>query len=303
MTNVVNTITKLKKLIIKDYLTKDTSIFLCGGASKEQSQIRFRLGKFIEIINSKYSYSIFYPETLFTEILLGHNKTDLLSLENFLAESVNAVVLPLQSAGTFTELGAFCNHPKLKDKLIVIIDPQYKLDNSFINSGPIKFLRNNSKSIIIYSKLTEENISKISQKITKAARDIKQHNPLEPSIENPLISKLFYLSIIYIFDPIDRDLLNSILCYLIPKDKNNSIKDTIMTSILKEKNIRLVNNKLFSFKEHGFDIYLRKIGYTQKDIVTLLDKLSEFRIEVINFYYRKKGIYFGGRNYRLRQFS
>lgn len=283
---------------MENYLTKDTSIFLCGGASKEQSKIRFTLGNYIEFFRSKYSYSVYYPETLFSEILLGHNNSDLLSLENFLAESVNAVVLPLQSAGTFTELGAFCNHKKLRDKLIVIIDPKYKRDNSFINTGPVKFLKNKSKSIILYYQITDDNILKVSHQITKAAREIRKHSPLKPSIENPLISKLFYLSIIYIFDPIDINLFNSIIENLIPNDENNAIRDTITTSILKEKNINLLNNNLISFNEHGFDVYLERIGYSQRDIEKLLSQLSEFRVEVINFYYRKKGIYFGGRNYR-----
>ena len=285
--------------MVNDYLAKETSIFLCGGATKKQSQFRFSLGKKIENNKSKYAYSIYYPETLFSEILLGHNKSDLLSLENFLADSVNAVVIPLQSVGTFTELGAFANHPRLKDKLIVLIDPKFKLDNSFINSGPIKFLKNKSTSIVMYSKFSGfHNMVKLSYRITIAARKIKAQNPLKPTIENPLISKLFYMSLIYIFDPIKIELFKGIIEYLIPKDENYAIRDTILSTILKEKNIKLIYNDLISFNESGFKLYLRNIGFTENDVKGLLSELSKYRITAINFYYRKEGINYRGKVYK-----
>jgi len=54
---------------------------------------------------------------MFIEFILGHQKQDLLTLENLLADSVNTVVILLQSPGTFTELGAFTNYEKLTEML------------------------------------------------------------------------------------------------------------------------------------------------------------------------------------------
>ncbi len=73
----------------------DISIFLCGGASKEEMQFRLAIQARIIALKSPYRYSVHLPENMFLELILGHRKYDLLSLENLLAENVNTVVVPL----------------------------------------------------------------------------------------------------------------------------------------------------------------------------------------------------------------
>jgi len=95
------------------------------------------LGDKIHNIKAKNTYNVYYPETLFAEIANGYQRRDLLTLENLLALSVTSIVVPLESPGTFAELGAFANHEILKDKLIIITNPKHKMARSFINDGPI----------------------------------------------------------------------------------------------------------------------------------------------------------------------
>jgi len=96
-------------------------VFLCGGTETAQEQMRRAVGGELSSVRSKYRYVPYYPEDMFVEMILGHARRDLLSLENMLAQSVHVVAILLSGPGTFTELGAFANHPVLKDKLILLI--------------------------------------------------------------------------------------------------------------------------------------------------------------------------------------
>jgi hypothetical protein len=145
-----------KKYLDESGEQNQISIFLCGG--KKEEGFRRKLGKEIARKVSKYVYTVHFPEDMFIELIQGHEKQDLLSLENLLADSVNAIVILLQSPGTFTELGAFSNYLKLQDKLIVNVAPKYARANSFINYGPIRYLKNNTKSKILYNEMAENNI-------------------------------------------------------------------------------------------------------------------------------------------------
>ncbi|MEL3906566.1 MAG: retron St85 family effector protein [Treponema sp.] len=290
-------IKKLINFLKANYLGKDISLFLCGGAAAQQAKFRYSLGKKISDLKSKYIYSIYYPETLFMELLLGHNATDSLRLENYLAESVNAIVIPLQSPGTFTELGAFSNHHLLKDKLIVIIDPKYKLKNSFINSGPIKLLKEETQSQIIYSEMNLTTINQLSYDITEAARTIVKVQPLSISFDNIVSSQLLYLCIVYIFDPVDIDLFRTIIKYVNQGNILPYKEETILANITRQGNIKVIENKKLTFAENGFNITLQKNGFNNKHIKDLLLKLSEYRVDALNVYFRKKGVNFGGNRY------
>lgn len=170
------------------------SIFLCGGNSIAESTFRRHLGHNISKIHSKYEYSVYYPEDMFIELILGHQRKDLLSLEELLAKGVHCVVILLQSPGTFTELGAFTNYPDLKDKLVVVIDPTYKSKRSFIALGPIRYLQHQTMSKVIYSDMNEQNLDNLTKQISEASREIAKHSTPSNDLSNPITSqKFFYL--------------------------------------------------------------------------------------------------------------
>ena len=105
---IVEIATNLKNFYLESFLKKDNvSIFLCGGSSPTDEKFRRELGTTISTTKSKYRYSVFFPEDMFVELILGHQGVDLLTLENLLAESVSAVTILVQSPGTIAELGAF----------------------------------------------------------------------------------------------------------------------------------------------------------------------------------------------------
>lgn len=143
--------TKIKKEIFEPALTFKTSIFLCGKDINDKTSMRFRIAEGLtKGFWYSNNYDLIYPEDIFDELLYSSNATDLLSLENLLADSVDAVVVIPESAGSFTELGAFANNEKLRTKMICVVDVKYKRDKSFINQGPLKLVKSVNNDAIVY---------------------------------------------------------------------------------------------------------------------------------------------------------
>lgn len=76
---------------------------------------------------------------------------NLLDLEEYIAAVVHAVVLIVESPGSFCELGAFVKTQEIREKLIAIIPSQYKNDPSFITNGAIKYFEENYKTAQVLS--------------------------------------------------------------------------------------------------------------------------------------------------------
>jgi len=133
-------------------------LFLCGGASsKTNASNRDLLRKRLEK-NDKLS--IFYPEDMFME-LLSRKKYDLFTLENFLAENSDLIMIVCESPGSFTELGAFTSNDKILDKLVVLIQKKYKNDKSFIMQGPVRYIESKNKNNVIYFNNDMDDMEKV----------------------------------------------------------------------------------------------------------------------------------------------
>lgn len=67
-------------------------------------------------------------------------------MEGQLAELSDIVIIIVESAGTFAELGAFSNHPTLRRTLLPIVDARYQKETtSFLSTGPLAWV--NARSI------------------------------------------------------------------------------------------------------------------------------------------------------------
>src|SRR5690606_18990715 len=138
-----------------------TSIFLCGADISQKTTIRFKIAKALtDSHHYNLHYDLIYPEDIFDELLFSSHSPDLLSLENLLADSVDAVIMIPESPGSFTELGAFASNEKLRAKLVCVIDEKYKKTKSFISQGPLKLVKKTNKTNIVY--VNFDNIGKSS---------------------------------------------------------------------------------------------------------------------------------------------
>ena len=148
-----------KHLNLRDskYITYPKFIFLCGkGFDKNikdsywntnRGTIHRYMEKLLPDIN------IVLSEELWED---GFDSTiDLLTFEEFLAEVSDAIILFVESPGSFCELGAFAYADSLfSDKMIIVLDESYRKSRSFIATGPVlKALNNGSK--IVYAEIEE----------------------------------------------------------------------------------------------------------------------------------------------------
>ncbi|MEQ9520473.1 MAG: retron St85 family effector protein [Parvibaculum sp.] len=136
-------------------------VFLCGGPINDKAD------------ECKYSVRQFILDRLFTSspslarrVVLAEQINDwykdahfgdLLDFENHLSHLAHTVVLVLESPGAIAELGAFALMPSIAEKLFVLMNGEYAQSNSFIELGPIKFLRDRHDLVYIYPWGSEKN--------------------------------------------------------------------------------------------------------------------------------------------------
>lgn len=280
---------KLKaKFLDVGFSSNEISLFLCGGSDYGGERLRRAVGNRISQMPSKYKYFVHYPEDMFFELVLGHQKKDLLSLETLLADSVHSVVILLHSPGTCTELGAFANHPGLKDKLVVVTDPKYKKSGSFITRGPIRYLKTQTDSKILYLTTDPGNVDVLAKYIAESVRDIAKKSPPVGDLANPILSYRFYLSLIYVFDPVPRSFFSSLLKDITDTQLEKALvtSDTVINGLINERKVILAANKL-SITPKGIDSLIYD-STTKKRSKATLSFLSDLRLKALNFVLRKR---------------
>lgn len=116
-------------------------LFICGGDPKfctRRSEIETYLSK-----HSKHLLT-FRAEYAWETIRSNYNFINALQLEEWLADLSDAVIIIVESFGTVAELGAFSISEPLRTKLLPILDKRFKNDESFINTGPVSWVNQDS---------------------------------------------------------------------------------------------------------------------------------------------------------------
>lgn len=137
---------------VSRFITYPKFVFLCGKAYEACGYEETNRGIIHKYLCRKSAdVFIVLSEKLWEDSF--NSNIDLLTFEDFLAEVSDAIILFVESPGSFCELGAFAYAEKLfSDKLIIVIDEKYKGDKSFIITGPTaKALKDGSK--VIYAPL------------------------------------------------------------------------------------------------------------------------------------------------------
>ncbi|WP_394203077.1 retron St85 family effector protein [Shewanella waksmanii] len=118
-------------------------IFICGGDEKKCHN-REKIESYLDRYHSKLLH--FRAEYAWAEMssVVSKSNTNALDLEKWLAGFSDAVVILVESFGTVAELGAFSISDPLRKKLLPILDKKFQNDDSFINTGPIRWVDNDS---------------------------------------------------------------------------------------------------------------------------------------------------------------
>ncbi|HAW94332.1 MAG: hypothetical protein CML22_09915 [Rheinheimera sp.] len=118
-------------------------IFICGGDEKNFPN-RLKVENYIKK-HSKNNLT-FRAEYAWETIVESKKKTvNALELEDWLADFSDVVLILVESFGTVAELGAFSMGPDLRKKLLPILNKKFEKDESFINTGPVRWVNNDSK--------------------------------------------------------------------------------------------------------------------------------------------------------------
>lgn len=114
-------------------------MFLCG---KENSTNRDTLREYLT--KHHPDLLVFYAEHVWQHVA-GREELNTLQMENELGRLADVLIILVESPGTYTELGAFSLNDELRPKLLPILDRRYKNRQSFINTGPIRWINKESR--------------------------------------------------------------------------------------------------------------------------------------------------------------
>lgn len=224
-------------------------IFLCGSI---ESDSREYLSKFISRFHPKFL--TFYAEDVWNDIS-GYKGLNALQMEDKLAEIADAIIIVTESPGTYTELGAFSLSTELRNKLLPIVDKKYKHSESFINTGPIKWVNKDSKfKPAIYTDLNSILLGS-AEELTNRLKKIKmigEISNIQSIADNPKHLLFLIFDLLSIISPASQ---KHIELYL---NKITNIKPTWETSSLISlgKALRVIDS--FEFKQEK--LYYRILG-------------------------------------------
>ena len=131
------------------YITYPKFVFLCGKGFSSQEEYALSSRGIVDDFIRKL-----LPDT---HIVLSEqmwedgfdDSIDLLIFEEFLAEVSDAIILFVESPGSFCELGAFAYADSLfSDKLIIVMDEKHRGSKSFIATGPVLKAKEDGSKIV-----------------------------------------------------------------------------------------------------------------------------------------------------------
>jgi len=226
------------------------SLFLGGGPTSATNCLRQRLREGIRKEKHRarwYRFQVLYAEDLFEGILYGPNPADLLTLENLLADSVDCILLVVESAGAICELGAFVNHEALQDRVLAVVDEKYRKDRSFIVSGPVRYLAERDPGQVIYWDFRLSDSAPLVESVVQRAIEMRfaRHSARRRREEaaspqgNLVVAMRFVLFALYLFDRFAVPDLRSTLETLLdlPAEQSGLVARAAIDGLCSERNI------------------------------------------------------------------
>ncbi|HIF9399212.1 TPA: retron St85 family effector protein [Photobacterium damselae] len=265
----------IKGRVFVPLTAKKTTVFLCGGAVGNEDNGRSKMAK---IFKEHSKYELLYPEDIFDDLLAGPGQHSLLHLENILADCVDAIVIFPESPGSFAEIGAFSNNPRLAKKLIVLSDKNYKRNKSFINYGPYRLIKESKTGAVIhlnYKDLDDFNLGKkLYRNVNEKISRIKKFQPVQKNVTNILEVEHFILPCIYLIDDTNFHTLTKLIAFATSEDSK------FCEIAIKSSLGRLATKHFISRTSDGYNVTPEGARYVRSTFNnTALDKI---RLEILN---------------------
>lgn len=165
------------------------SVFLCGGAnSSRRERLRNYLLKQVPDL-----LGVFYAERVWEHLVVHASSMSALEMESELAKLADIVIVIVESPGTFAELGAFSLSSELRAKMLPILDSQYADQDSFIVTGPVRWINQDSRfqpSIYVKLDTVLDCVAEVEERLSRIPR------PKSANVQNLADSRrhlLFFL--------------------------------------------------------------------------------------------------------------
>jgi hypothetical protein len=269
-------------------------VFLCGARADKKDSVRRKLKKLLQSGPYLFQYDIFLPEDLFEELSVGRNRQDLLSLENMLADSVDAVVLILESSGAIAELGCFSSNPGLRRKLVCLVDQKYKRAKGFIQNGPLRLLASRKEGSVLFIDYEEPGASLglIRTAISKVAgRGTKLKN-----VASVVQAHHFVLSCIYLLElagsQVAQDELVQLVRYASEEEESRArtLAVSALTILMRNREIEMTPGRGYRLAPLGSMRFatLSQRGRLGNTVSVKADAMDEMRVDILNWRYRRK---------------
>ena len=267
-----------------------TTIFLCGAAPGATDSVRDQIARGLRERKSRYwytDYEIYFPETLFDGLMSGPGSLDLLTLENTLAEAVDAIVMVLESDGTYTELGAFANHPKLRHKLVLVQNEKFKKSKSFIARGPVRLIKDDRHSQLVFADF--DRIDEYLEKIRESIGKVADANAVKFNFGNILHAHNFVIPCLFLLERLSRD---EIVILIQAATQVEEVRARITASaailILVRKRYITRERENFHLTDRGINEFLKKGNWFQRTAKYSRSAMDRLRVDVITAQRRRK---------------
>jgi hypothetical protein len=229
-------------------------------------------------------FDVYYPEELFEELLQGGGKSgDLLELENLLAQSVHAVVIVLESPGAIAELGAFANHPLLRDRLVVVVNEKHRHEASFIMRGPVNHLHWKTRSKRIFHDFGHADLGKLGEDVRAMVREVSKEVTVDTSVSNPLVAQHYLRAAIHVLQPVSRWTLQSLVEHATARSAEEAKRNVSMSlSILRREREVVLDRQEYRLTDAGRH-RLRRMLQLERDGREMARALDRARINVLTW--------------------
>lgn len=185
-------------------------VFLCGGfKSPAREALRVYLGKYDEDL------AVFYAEDAWSKIS-ANPALNALQMEDYLARLADLVIVLVESPGTFTELGAFSLSEPLRKKLLPILDSRYKNNQSFIETGPVRWIDADSEfrpSIYVDLRQILTAVDQIEQRIKRIPK--QKPTRVTDLASNPKQLLFFLCDLIAVIQPATTTMIESYMLNIV----------------------------------------------------------------------------------------
>jgi hypothetical protein len=143
-----------------------------------------------------------------SDALSGEHKSDLLTLEDKIADYSDCIIIICESPSAFAELGAFTHSDELVKQVLIINDRKFRSASSFIALGPVaKANKKSSFKPVIYADFRSvlKSVEEIKTRLETIERVNRQRRSLASADDfrksRPKHRALFLADLIHLLSP------------------------------------------------------------------------------------------------------